>query len=535
MKNFLWWRDGVIYQIYPRSFLDSNADGIGDIPGIISKLDYIKDMGVDAIWLSPIYPSPDVDFGYDVSDYCAIDPKYGNMQDFDVLIKQAHKRDIHIIMDLVLNHTSDKHPWFLDSRKSRGSKYRDYYIWKDPKPNGKPPNNWLSVFGGSGWELDANTGQYYFHHFFREQPDLNWRNPDVRKEMLDIFRYWLDKGVDGFRLDVFSAYFKHKDLPDNPKKLWGIRPHDRMLHLYDVDQPEMIPLLQEIRSLLDSYPERYVVGETFMATYEKAARYCGDDLLHAAFSFEEFLGGKWKANHFLKAIKKWERILEGKAWPNYVLNNHDVVRSATRYKAEEQDTRLKVAAALLLTLRGTPFLYYGEEIGMREAKFKKEEILDPVGRYYWPFYKGRDGCRTPMQWDVTENTGFSKVKPWLPVNPDHQERNVEKQSKDEHSLLSFYKKLLKLRRDHPTLMRGNFELATQMPHNTLIYFRCLPEEQIMVMLNFDKKQKKVNLERIGALACDLLLSSDGEAVSPDKCDTYWLKGNEASIFSLRKI
>ncbi|MHB8807684.1 MAG: alpha-glucosidase, partial [Anaerolineaceae bacterium] len=451
MEKYLWWRDGVIYQIYPRSFMDSNADGIGDLPGIISKLDYLEDLGIDAIWLSPIYPSPDVDFGYDVSDYRGIDQKSGSMQDFETLLTQAHSRKIRIILDLVLNHTSDQHPWFQEARKSRDNPYRDYYIWKDPKEDGSVPNNWRSIVRGPVWEFDAQTGQYYLHHYFKEQPDLNWRNSLVRKEMLDVFRFWLDKGVDGFRLDVFSAYFKDADFRDNPKKLFGIRSFDRIEHIYDTDRPELTPLLQEIRTLLDRYPERYVVGEPFLPTYKKAIQYSGNDVLHAAFSFE-FLESKWGAKKFLDIIRKWERTTEGKCWPNYVLNNHDVIRSATRYGQGESDERLKVAAAMLLTLRGTPFLYYGEEIGIRDGMFKKDEILDPAGRLYWPLYKGRDGCRTPMQWSHLENAGFSKTKPWLRINPDYLQRNVEAQKKDDQSLLSFYKKLLKMRKDHVALM-----------------------------------------------------------------------------------
>ncbi len=534
MKDFLWWRDGVIYQIYPRSFLDTNADGIGDLPGIIQKLDYLKELGVDALWLSPIYPSPDVDYGYDVSDYKAIAPQYGTMQDFETLLTQAHKRNVRIILDLVLNHTSDQHPWFIESKSSRDNRYRDYYIWKDPKKNGAPPNNWLSVFGGSGWEFDAHTGQYYFHHFFKEQPDLNWRNPTVRKELIDVFRFWLDKGVDGFRLDVFSAYFKDADFRDNPKKLIGLRKYDRMIHLYDADRPEMLPLLQEIRALLNRYPERYAVGETFIATFSKAAGYCGDDLLHAAFSFDKFMNGRWKAKRFLRAIQKWESALEGKCWPNYVLNNHDVKRSATRFGQGEDDERLKVAITLLLTLRGTPFLYYGEEIGMRESRFKKSEILDPVGKFYYPFYKGRDGCRTPMQWDASEHAGFSTVKPWLPVHPDYLERNVSAQQKDDRSLLAFYKKLMNLRKRHAALMQGDFSLAPHCPANTLIYFRSAAGERLMIALNFDGRSKKIALPAQDANQYELLLSSMEGKLQRVAGDDYLLSGNEAAIFAIKR-
>ncbi len=449
---FLWWRDGIIYQVYPRSFSDSNGDGIGDIPGILSRLDYLADLGVDAIWLSPIFPSPDVDFGYDVSDYTAIDPKYGSMEDFDCLVQQAHHRGIRVVLDLVLNHTSSLHPWFIESRKSKDNPYRDWYLWKAGKKNGQPPNNWQSIFGGSGWQYDPATQEYYFHMFDKEQPDLNWRNPAVRRALLDVFRFWLDKGVDGFRLDVFNMYFKHKDLLDNPPVL-GLRSFDRQQHIHDMDQPDMIPLLQEIRALLDLYPERYMVGETLLGSAKKAASYTGTDRLHAAFNFE-FLENPWKPNHFLGAVQRWEQALGSEDWPNYVLNNHDVIRTATRWRCKPDDARLKVAATLLLTLRGTPFLYYGEEIGMRDIPIRsKDQVLDPVGKMYWPFYKGRDGCRAPMQWNADENAGFSAAggSLWLPVNADYPNRNVEAQRADSTSLLNFYRRLITLRRQMPAL------------------------------------------------------------------------------------
>ncbi len=280
----LWWRDGVIYQIYPRSFLDTTHNGLGDLNGICSRLEYLSELGVDAIWLSPVYPSPDADFGYDVSDYTAIDPRFGDMQDFDNMVAEAHSRGIRIVMDLVLNHTSEQHSWFLESRSSRDNPKRDWYLWRDPAPGKKLPNNWRSVFGGTGWEWDEHTGQYYFHTFAKEQPDVNWHNPEVRQAMLDVFRFWLERGVDGFRLDVFNAYFKHAEFRNNPTKL-GVMPYDHQRHHYDIDQPEMFPLLAELRKLLDSYPERYAVGETFLASPKVAARYCGPNLLHATFDF----------------------------------------------------------------------------------------------------------------------------------------------------------------------------------------------------------------------------------------------------------
>jgi len=329
MKNdFLWWRDGVIYQIYPRSFADSNNDGIGDLKGIISKLDYLTDLGVDALWLSPINPSPDKDFGYDVADYFDIDPKFGTLADFDLLLQEAHKRNLHIILDLVLNHTSDQNKWFQESRSSKENPYRDWYLWRSA-PEGKQPNNWKSVFGGPGWEYDEKTAEYYFHMFVKEQPDLNWRNPAVYQKMLDVFKFWLDRGVDGFRLDVFNEYFKDAQFRNNPPKL-GIRPFDCQQHIYDVSQPEMFIALKDIRALLDRYPERYAVGETFLATTEQAAAYIGPEKLHAGFDFT-FLESPWNPKRFLTVINKWDSLLSADGWPNYVLNNHDKPRSASRY------------------------------------------------------------------------------------------------------------------------------------------------------------------------------------------------------------
>jgi len=486
-KNSLWWQNGIIYQIYPRSFMDTTANGIGDLNGITNKLDYLADLGIDAIWLSPIFPSPDVDFGYDVADYVAIDPRFGTMADFNHLLKESHKRNIHVILDLVLNHTSDQHPWFKESRKSRDNPYHDWYIWKDPSPRGGPPNNWLSIFGGSGWEFDAQLGQYYYHMFCKGQPDLNWRHPEVREALLNVFKFWLERGVDGFRLDVFNMYFKHSELPDNPKKLIGLRPFDRQVHKYEVSQPEMYPLLNEIRKLLDSYGSTFVVGETFLSSPEHTASYCGQDKLHAAFNFE-LAKSPWKVKRFTRAIKNWEKALEGRAWPNYFLNNHDMTRSSSRYCQDEDDARAKVCAAMLLTLRGTPFMYYGEEIGMRDISLKHSQILDPVGKRYWPFNKGRDGCRAPMQWDDSVNAGFSSTAPWLPVHPDYILRNVSKQKSEPSSLLNFYKQLIHLRKEHPALNQGNLSVLDPQNKSILSYLRQTPGESILILLNFKQKQ-----------------------------------------------
>ncbi len=530
MTDFLWWRDGVIYQIYPRSFLDTNQDGIGDIQGIIQKLDYLVDLGIDAIWLSPIYPSPDVDFGYDVADYRDVDQKYGGLKSFDELIAKAHQKNIRIIMDLVLNHTSDQHEWFKQSKSSKENPFRNWYIWKGSNQDTKKPNNWKSRVGGSGWEWDALTKEYYFHMFFKQQPDLNWRNPKVAKEILDMVKFWLEKGVDGFRLDVFNALYKDDKFQNNPFKI-GLTGFDRQIHKYDIDQPEMFSFLKEFRELLDSYPERYAVGETFEGDFSTAANYMGENALHAAFDLT-FLENRYNAGAFNKTIQRWENILSHKEeWPNYVLNNHDVIRSASRYSKSEDDDRLKVLATMLLTLRGTPFLYYGEEIGMRDFPItKKSEVLDPVGRYYWPFYKGRDGCRTPMQWNNQLNAGFSINKPWLPVHPNYQWRNVQAQTDDPDSLLNFYKQLIRIRKTNPVFQKGMFLPITYEPRKILAYLRQTPGQTAIIALNFTKK-------KVGLVLSPQLLSGDWKLVLSNKRDRFpvvrdrkiTLEGNEALI------
>ena len=509
-KDFLWWRDGIIYQIYPRSFADSNNDGIGDLPGITSQLNYLEALGVDAIWLSPIYPSPDVDYGYDVADYCAIDPKFGTMKDFEKLVKEANQREIHIILDLVLNHTSDQHEWFIESKKSRHNPYHDWYIWKDPKPNGDPPNNWKAIFGGSGWEYDPHLDQYYYHMFYKEQPDVNWRNPKVREAMLDVFRFWLKKGVDGFRLDVFNAYFKDPNFKDNQSK-FGIRPFDRQEHIYDVSQPEMYPLIEEIRDILDQHKKTYVVGETFLADTEQTATYCGEGKLHAAFNFE-FPSNRWHPKRFLESALKWYRALPNNAWPNNFLSNHDMTRAASRYCFGEDDRRAKVALGMLLTLKGTPFVYYGEEIGLRDIPIrKKSDVKDPIGKLFWPFFKGRDGCRAPMQWSSEINAGFSQTDPWLPVNEDYPRRNVVRQKSDPESLLNFFKRLVAVRKAQPALQRGDFTPLDNNPRDILAFERTLDEDRIVVLLNFKSSERYFELP-----SGDWLDLIDGETLRSGK-------------------
>ena len=508
-EDYLWWRDGAVYQIYPRSFADSNGDGFGDLNGIAEKLDYIQSLGVDAIWLSPIYPTPDADFGYDVSDYTNIDPRFGTLEDFDRFLAAAHQRNLRIVLDLVLNHTSDQHPWFLESKKDKSNPKRDWYLWRDPAPNGGPPNNWASIFGGPGWELDKTTGQYYFHMFYKEQPDLNWRNPEVRQAILDVFRFWLERGADGFRLDVFNCYFKDEAFRSNPVKA-GIRRFDRLIHIYDNDQPEMLPLLEEIRGVLDEYSDRYAIGETFLATAKSAAMYSEPGRLHAAFNFD-FLKFPWRPRFYLDGVQRWEQALHPATWPTYVLNNHDVKRIATRIGKGEDDERLKVAAGFLLTQRGTPFLYYGEEIGMRDIPVRKRsEIKDPIGKRYWPFMVGRDGCRSPMQWDDTLHAGFTSGTPWLPVHQNAGQRNAAAQEADPKSLLHFYRQLLNLRRETPALRNGMTIMLTHDSRAILGYLRQTADQTVLVALNFRKRYLPLVLgAELRRASWKVLLSSKG--------------------------
>ena len=525
----LWWKDGVIYQIYPRSFADSDGDGIGDLNGIISRLDYLADLGIDAIWLSPINPSPDVDFGYDVADYRDIDPKYGTLADFDRLVETAHQHGIRVIVDLVLNHSSNQHPWFIESRSSLSNPRRDWYIWRDGKDGGKtPPNDWQAVFGGKGWEYDETSGQYYYHMFCKEQPDLNWRNPEVYQEMMDTFRYWADRGVDGFRLDVFNQYFKDEQFRENPKKL-GIRPFDWQKHDHDTNQPEMQQVVADIRAVLDDYAERYAVGETFLPTPEIAASYCGPGKLHATFDFS-MLKSPWNPARYLGLVMRQEKLLPEGGWPNYVLNNHDNPRSASRFKAEDNDEQMMVAAAMLLTLRGTPFLYYGEEIGMRDIHVKYSEIRDPLGKRYWPVPVGRDGCRSPMQWNAAANAGFTSGTPWLKLHPDFTSRNAEAQQADRDSLFNFYRALLHIRRAHPALQRGAFEPLTKNPRHVLAYLRQDGDQTIMVLLNFSRTSAEVLLgNELAQEKWETLLSNKKRDQSPFVDGKLALAGYEACL------
>lgn len=489
-----WWKEGVIYQIYPRSFMDASGDGTGDLKGITRRLDYLNDgtensLGVDAIWLSPIFKSPMFDFGYDVSDYSAIDPSFGTMADFDELLKEAHKRNIKIILDFVPNHTSYLHPWFLESKARRDNPKRDWYIWAPPGKGRKGrPNNWQSVFGGPAWEWDDSTSEFFYHHFLKEQPDVNWRNKKLREAMYDQMRFWLDKGVDGFRLDVINHIFKDEALRDNPCRI-GRRPYDMQKHLYDKDLPEATLVVHEMREVVDEYSGRMLVGEVYIEEPAGASQYYGDgtDALNLVFYFK-FSYMPFKARAFMDAVSLWQKLLPSRAQPTYFLSNHDQPRHIGRYKkGDETETvaRAKVAAAMLMTLKGTPFIYYGEEIGMRNLHIKRRDLKDPVGIRYWPIPVGRDMARTPMQWDDSPMAGFTGGKSsWLPINPNFDTINVASESDDPKSLLTFYRRLIWKRKGLSSLRVGRMNIVAGTPNGIFSYIREHRGEKSIVILNF---------------------------------------------------
>lgn len=494
-----WWQHAVFYEIYPRSYADSNDDGVGDLKGITSKLDYLRDLGVDAIWISPCFPSPQVDFGYDVSDYENIDPMYGTLADFDVLASEAKKRNIHIILDFVVNHSSDQHPWFLDSKSSRTSAHRDWYIWRDGKGPGEPPNNWMSTFGGSAWKFDPNTNQYYYHYFYAEQPDLNWRNSAVKDAMFDVTRWWYDRGVAGFRLDAVDTLFEDPNLTNNPiehpgKNAFG-DPFEQ--NKYNTKLPEVHDVLRGLRKVADEH-NAVLIGETWTADIAELNQYYGqgNNELQLPMDFLFTKVDKLSPAEFRKQIAA---VNAASGWPTFVISNHDIVRSYDRYgDGKHNDEIAKLMGALYLTLRGTPIMYYGEEIGMKTTPpTRKEDVKDPIGRTGWPKEKGRDGERTPMQWDDSQNAGFTKGTPWLPVPPTYKTHNVAEESKDPNSVLEFYKKVLKLRHTNSALLDGSYAAVNQSDANVLSYVRVYKDQGVVVALNMSDAPQKVKLELKG--------------------------------------
>jgi alpha-glucosidase len=482
----LWWQTCVIYQIYPRSFQDTNNDGIGDLKGIELRLDYLVSLGVDAIWISPIYPSPMADFGYDVADYCDVDPCFGTLADFDDLLMHAHRRGLKVLLDFVPNHTSDRHPWFVESRSSQENRKRDWYIWRDPAADGGPPNNWISDFGGSAWEWDSVTGQYYYHAFLKEQPDLNWRHPAVQAAMYDVIRFWFDRGVDGFRIDVLWHMVKAADFPDNPPNpayRSDMGEMHRLLQLHSTDQPEVHRIAAEMREIADSYgangqSERVLIGEIYLPV-DRLMQYYGGERpeVHLPFNFQ-LIDAPWEAHSLATLITSYEAALPSGGWPNWVLGNHDRPRVATK----RGQAQARVAAMLLLTLRGTPTLYYGDELGLSDVLIAPSEVRDPRELREPGLALGRDPVRTPMPWDDSKHAGFTSIEPWLPLNADWAARNIARLTEESHSILTLYRRLLALRRDCPALTIGDFALLN-VEHEILAYERRHHAERLIVALN----------------------------------------------------
>ncbi|TFF85263.1 MAG: alpha-glucosidase [Promethearchaeota archaeon] len=508
-----WWQKTVVYQIYPRSFKDSTGNGIGDLKGIISKIDYLERLGVETIWFSPFFPSPQQDHGYDVQDYRNIDPEYGTMKDFDELIKNLHTKGMKIVLDMVLNHTSSKHPWFIESASSKDNPKREWYIWRNGRGSDgkKPPNNWKSMTGGSAWKYYENTDQWVYFHFLPFQPDLNYRNPEVKKEMLDTCRFWLDKGVDGFRLDIFHTIYEREDLKNNPFTLQLFPSDDKEAsffqnHVYDVHLPETIDFAIELRNLVDEYnnPDRFLVGE-LSGNMDILKKYYGPENngLNLVFLFQ-FTSTSFNAEMFEQVVRDIEQKFAYPYIPTYVLGNHDRMRYITRL--ENNELKARILATLQLTLRGVPFIYYGEEIGMENVKFKLSKSEDPIGRKFWwlPISQikkmgislTRDGCRTPMQWDDSPHAGFTpneNAKPWLRIPKNYKQINVVNAENNPESLLNCYKRLLDIRKKNIALQMGSLDFIEMKRENKgcLAYQRLFQKEEIKIYLNFTKKKRMI--------------------------------------------
>ncbi|MBB6099128.1 alpha-glucosidase [Deinobacterium chartae] len=535
LRGLKWWQRGIIYQIYPRSFMDANGDGVGDLRGITSRLDYLASLGIAAIWLSPIFPSPMADFGYDVADYTGVDPLFGSLADFDALLEAAHARGLHVLLDLVPNHTSDQHPWFLEARSSRDNPKRDWYVWADPKENGRRPNNWLSFFGGPAWTLDEASGQYYLHQFLPQQPELNWRNPEVRAAIADAMRFWLDRGVDGFRVDVIWLLGKDealRDEPINPDFRPGMPPHHQLLHPYTQDLPETHRYIAEMRALLDEYSargrERTMVGEIYLP-FERLVTYYGSaeaPECHMPFNFILTQTG-WDARKIRAQADRYDALV-GEGWPNWVLGNHDQPRVLSRFGREQA----RVATTLLLTLRGTPTVYYGDEIGMADVDIPPERVQDPAGlRQPGVKAASRDPERTPMQWSDADFAGFSTREPWLPLAEDYRTVNVALQDRDPNSLLNYFRALTRLRAVTPELVAGAYHSLEAGFDDVFVYTRSLEVGTVLVALNFGGAARTLHLPGLGAAGSVLLSSVRREGEVP--LEALELAPHEALVVRLR--
>jgi oligo-1,6-glucosidase/alpha-glucosidase len=523
-----WWERGVIYQVYPRSFQDSDGDGVGDLAGIEIRLDHIVTLGVDAIWLSPVFPSPMADFGYDIADYCDIEPMFGDLNGFDRLLASVHARGLKLILDFVPNHSSDQHPWFIASRSSRHDPKRDWYIWRDPAPDGGPPNNWISDFGGSAWQWDEATGQYYLHAFLKEQPDLNWRNPALRTAMMNVLRFWMDRGVDGFRIDVLWHIIKAEGLPDNPLNPdWTLAQteRDRVLQHHSTDQPEAHAISADMRALADSYGDRVLIGEICLPNDRHARWYGTPDRpqVHLPFNFQ-LIENNWDAATLTRLIEDYEASLPAFGWPNWVIGSHDAPRIAARIG----EAQARVAAMLLLTLRGTPTLYQGDEIGIGRVDIPPGRIRDPQHLRQPTLDIGRDRSRSPMPWDSSPNAGFTTGEPWLPMNSDWPARNVAAQDGDPTSMLALYRSLLALRRSTPALSMGSY-VGADAGRDVLAYERRLDGDRLLITLNLSAQPRQVTLPS-GTQVVDVLASTLTSQPTNDR-----LEGNEGLVLRLKDV
>ncbi len=525
-----WWQSGVIYQIYPRSFRDADGDGVGDLRGIEACLDYCASLGVDALWLSPVYPSPMADFGYDISDFTDIDPIFGTLADFDRLLTEVKKRGLKLTLDYVPNHTSEQHPWFKESRASRGNAKRDWYLWRDPAPDGGPPNNWLSNFGGSAWQWDERTGQYYYHAFLKEQPDLNWRNPDVVFAMHEVLRFWLKRGVDGFRIDVLWHLIKDdqwRDNPPNPAYTPAMPPHHSQLPLFTTDRPEVLEVVAGLRKVVDEFDDRVLIGEIYLPL-DRLIAYYGKALdgVQLPFNFQ-LLQCAWNARGISKLIAEYEGALPPGGWPNWVLGNHDTPRVASRVGR----LQARVAAMLLLTLRGTPTMYYGDEIGMVNVPIPAARVQDPFEKNVPGMGLGRDPCRTPMQWNGSPHAGFSAAEPWLPVADDYEAVNVAAEREDPLSCCTLYRRLLALRRTYQALSIGNYEPAAASG-DLLAYIRRAQNESLLVVLNLGGDEASAVCWDSRGLSGRVLLSTHMDRQDESLRGDLVLRPNEGVIAML---
>jgi alpha-glucosidase len=490
--TYAWWQSGVVYQIYPRSFQDSNADGIGDLRGVIHRIPYLQGLGVRAVWLSPIYPSPMADFGYDISNFVDIDPVFGTLADFDELVETLHAADLKLILDFVPNHTSDYHPWFVESRQSRENAKRDWYIWRDPAPSGGPPTNWLSEFGGSAWTFDTVTMQYYYHAYLPQQPDLNWRNPEVRDAMFSVMRFWLARGVDGFRVDAIHMLIEDEHLRDNPiNPVWQTNqsPALRLLRVHTADQHATHDAIRQMREITDEYCDRVLIGEAYLPI-PQLMRYYGESLagFHLPFNFH-LIGLSWNARSVAALVNEYDAAIPPGGWPNWVLGNHDKSRVVSRLGGLAQGRQ---AAVLLLTLRGTPTIYNGEEIGMIDGKISPEQVQDPWEHRAPGLGLGRDPCRTPMQWNGEEHSGFSTVAGWLPLAEHHATRNVAYESADPTSMLGLYLRLIHLRNEQAALAMGAYR-EILVSNELFVFERSWNDRRVLIALNFASRPQSVRL------------------------------------------